>query len=406
MLKQDSCLVDIWDFGLRQKQESSMPNEPQIQSLPHKHRSRFFWILVVIFLIALPALIFYTTGYRLSFENEETSIVTTGGMYVTTDNLEVDVYLNEEEVERPRLFRSAYYIQNITAGQHRIVVQSPDYQTWVKVLPVDSRVVTEVSAFNVPEQPHLRPITLYETTADTPVYFSTEITDKVFAKATSTEDFYYSTSTATTSLQINSEFLFVESLFGTTSTSSQSVFSQLLEGVGKFGFATTTLKEESSTTTVQRTLRGDMELFDETDELYARWLGSSAAIPYYFCISSSSVASTSYRYGEHVAAAIEVARQSTSTPLLIDNNRVCRTQVKLNRLQQDVFYYDFFPNSSDLVLMQLQEGIYVTEIDDRAWQNTQLLYPGTDVQTIVENDVIYIKDGEYYFQIVTEIETN
>ena len=384
-----------------------MTHEPQIQILPQKHRSIFFWFLVAVFLIALPSLIFYTTGYRLSFENEETSIVTTGGMYVTTDNLEVDVYLNEGQVERPRLFRSAYYIQNITADQHRIVVQSSGYQTWAKVLPVDSRVVTEVSAFNLPERAQIRPITLYETATGTSVYFSNKIIDKVFAQATSTETFYYSTSTATTTLQINSEFLFVESLFGTTSTSTKSIFSRLLDEVGKFGFATTTPeKETAGITPIQRTLRGDMELFDEEGELYAKWLGSSAAIPYYFCISSSSVASTSQRYGEHVAAAVETARQSTSTPLLIDNNRVCRTQVKLDRLRQDVFYYHFFPNSSDLVLMQLQDGIYVTEIDDRAWQNTQLLYPGTDIKTIVENDVIYIKDGEYYFQIVTQIETN
>jgi hypothetical protein len=329
-------------------------------------------------------------------------------MYVTTDNLEVDVYLNSEQVERPRLFRSAYYIQNITADQHRIVVQSPGYQTWVKVLPVYSRVVTEVSAFNLPELAQLRPITLYETATGTAVYFSTTIVDKVFAQATSTEPFHQASTTATTSLQINSEFLFVESLFGTTSTSTQSVFSKLLEEVGKFGFATTTpvVVSSFSTTTIERTLRGDMELFDEAGELYARWLGSSTAIPYYFCVSSSSVASTSQRFGEHVAQAVEAARQSTSTPLLIDNNRVCRTQVKLNRLRQDVFYYHFFPNSSDLVLMQLQDGIYVTEIDDRAWQNTQLLYSGTDIKTIVENDVIYIKDGEYYFQIATQIETN
>lgn len=384
-----------------------MTHEPQVQILPQKHRAIFFWTLVVIFLITLPSLIFYTTGYRLSFENEETSIVTTGGMYVTTDNLEVDVYLDEEQVERPRLFRSAYYIQNITADQHRIVVQSPGYQTWVKVLPVDSRVVTEVSAFNAPEQPQLRPITLYKTATGTPVYFSTKIVDKVFAQASSTEAFYYSTSTATTTLQINSEFLFVESLFGTTSPLTQSVFSKLLEEVGKFGFATATpeMASSSATTTIQRTLRGDMELFDQDGELYAKWLGSSAAIPYYFCVSSSSVASTSERYGEHVAEAVEAAKLSTSTPLLIDNNRVCRTQIKLDHLRQDVFYYHFFPNSSDLVLMQLQDGIYVTEIDDRAWQNTQLLYPGTDIQTIVENDVIYIKDGEYYFQILTQIET-
>jgi hypothetical protein len=259
----------------------------------------------------------------------------------------------------------------------------------------------------VPEIAQLRPITLYETATGTAVYFSNTIIDKIFSQASSTEAFHYSTSTATTTLQVNSEFLFVESLFGTTSTSTQSVFSRLLEEVGKFGFATTTPKETaSSTEVVEKTIRGDMELLDEDGELYARWLGSTASIPYYFCITNSSLASTSYRYGEHVAAAIEAAQQSTSTPLLVDNNRVCRTQVKLNRLRQDVFYYDFFPNSSDLVLMKLQNGIYVTEIDDRAWQNTQLLYPGVDMQIIVENGVIYIQDGEHYFQIATEIETN
>lgn len=384
-----------------------MTHEPKIQILPQKHRSIFFWILVVVFLITLPSLIFYTTGYRLSFENQETSIVTTGGMYITTDNLEVDVYLDEEQVERPRLFRSAYYIQNIAAGQHRIVVQSPGYQTWAKELPVDSRVVTEASAFNVPELTQLRPITLYETATGTPVYFSKAIIEKVFSQASSTEVFHYSTSTATTTLQANSEFLFVESLFGTTSTSTQSVFSRLLEEVGRFGFATTTPTEPASSTIMAtETIRGDMELLDESGELHARWLGSTASIPYYFCITNSSIASTSYRYGEHVAAAIDIARLSTSTPLLIEGNRVCRTQIKLNRLRQDVFYYDFFPDSSDLVLMQLEDGIYVTEIDDRAWQNTQLLYPGTDVRILVENDVIYMKDDEHYFQIATEIETN
>jgi hypothetical protein len=364
-------------------------------------------MLVLVFAITLPSLIFYTTGYRLSFENEETSIVTTGGMYVTTDNLEVDVYLDEEQVERPRLFRSAYYIQNIASDQHRIVVQSPGYQTWVKVLPVDSRVVTEVSAFNIPELAQLRPITLYETATGTAVYFTPTITDKVFAAATSTEPFYLATSTATSTYSINEEFLFVESLFSTTSTTTQSVFSKLLDEVGKFGFATSSVSATTSTTTVvERTIRGDMELYDEDGELYASWLGPVAAIPYYFCVASSSVASTSERYGEHVAEAIELARISTSTPLQVEDNRICRTQVKLDRLRQDVFYYHFFPNSSDLVLMQLEDGIYVTEIDDRAWQNTQLLYQGNNIQTVVENDVIYIKDGQYYFQVLTEIETN
>jgi len=54
--------------------------------------------------------------------------------------------------------------------------------------------------------------------------------------------------------------------------------------------------------------------------------------------------------------------------------------------------------------MHLQDGVYVTEIDDRAWQNTQLLYPGEGLKVVVENDIIYLKDRELYFEIITEIE--
>ncbi len=70
-----------------------MPTEPQIEILSQKRRQILFYLLVTIFVITLPAMIFYTTGYRISFENEETSIVTTGGIYITADNLEVDMYL-------------------------------------------------------------------------------------------------------------------------------------------------------------------------------------------------------------------------------------------------------------------------------------------------------------------------
>lgn len=379
--------------------------EPNINVLPQKHRARFFWVLVIVFLVALPSLIFYTTGYRLSFENEETSIVTTGGMYVTTDNLEVDVYLDEEQVERPRLFRSAYYIQTIETGQHRIVVQQPGLQTWVKELPVDPYIVTEASAFNMPVVPRVRPITRFVTATGTSVYRSASSSQDAFPNATTTELIRYVPGVATSTLVLNEEFVFVESLFSTTSTSTQSVFEMFMDQVDRFRFATSTsVSTTSSSTEVTRVIRGDMELLDREGEMYARWLGPVKTIPYYFCINGANSASTSQRYGNHVSVAIEKALISTSSPLIYSDNRICRSEIKLDRLRQDVFYYSFFPNSSDLVLLHLQDGIYVTEIDDRAWQNTQLLYPGNDLHVVVENDIIYLKDGDYYFQVLTEIE--
>jgi hypothetical protein len=134
------------------------------------------------------------------------------------------------------------------------------------------------------------------------------------------------------------------------------------------------------------------------------WTGGVRNIPYYFCINSNESSSTSIRYGEHVADSIAELSLSTSTKLMIDGDRVCRPEIKLNHLRQDVYFYDFFPGNSDLILLQLEDGLYVTEIDDRAWQNTQLLYPGRDFRVVVENNSIFILENGRYFEVMTRID--
>lgn len=380
-------------------------HEPQIKELSYGHRKFIFFVLVLVFVVSLPALIFYTTGYRLSFDNEETNIVSTGGIYVTTDNLEVDVYIDGEYVEDPRLFRSDYYIQDIAAGQHRVVVQRSDLTTWVKELPVDSHIVIEAAAFNMPVVPHLRPIAKYVTATGTAVYPGVASSTTVLGSATSTVPVVFATSTRVTAYERNEEYVYVDSLFSTTSTSSRSVFDRLLDGVDRFRFATTTpVADPAATTTEVFVEQGDMRLIQREGELYAVWLDTVETIPFYFCVSDTAPSTTAERYGQHVADQIEELRISTTTPILVDSNRLCRPEIKLNRLRQDVYFYDFYPNNRDLVLMQLEDGLYVTEIDDRAWQNVQLLYPGADFRVILENDEIYIEDNEYYFELITEIE--
>jgi hypothetical protein len=381
-----------------------MTHEPQIKLLPEKHRKRLFGVLVLIFVITLPSMIFYTTGYRVSFDNEETTIVTTGGMYITTDNLEVDVYLDEEKVEKPRLFRAAYYIQDVEAGKHRVVVQRPDLQTWVKELNVDSRIVVEAVAFNMPTIPHLRPITKYVTEEDEPVYMGTSSISEFMAGATSTVSIFATSSSATSTYNLNTEFTFIESLFGSTSTSTLSVFERLMEGVERFKFATTSENILATTTEEKIIEKNNMRLVQSQGEIYAEWKGELEKIPYYFCIPNSSQGSTTERYGQHVTDAFLELEKSTTTNMMVDSDRVCRPEIKLNRIWQDVYFYDFMPNSSDLVLLKLDDGLYVTEIDDRAWQNTQLIYRGSNFKVLVENDVIYVLDGDRYFEVITEIE--
>jgi hypothetical protein len=62
------------------------------------------------------------------------------------------------------------------------------------------------------------------------------------------------------------------------------------------------------------------------------------------------------------------------------------------------------PDSRDHVLMHLSDGIYVVEIDDRAWQNTQLLYPGQNLTLLIDSGRILVQDGDTMFEVFTELQ--
>lgn len=382
-----------------------MPLEPQIKSLSYKNRQGFFLVLVLVFIIALPAFIFYTSGYRLSFDNDQTSIVTTGGIYITADNLGVDVYLDEEKVDKPRLFRSAYYIQNIENGLHRLVVQGPGLQTWVKVLPVYSYIVTEAAAFNMPGLPYIRPIARRLNVSGQGVYVvEGSTTTPLFPKATTTGNFLVVNRALPSSLRANSEYEYVVALFATSTATSTSVLNRLGEEIEKLATSPATT---TATTAISYIEQGDMRLVPRGDDLFARWIGAGPATPHYFCSSEHASSTIAFRLGMHVMLQMEEQRLSTTTPLHIENSRLCRTEVRLDRKWQKIKYHEFFPRSRDLVVLQLEDGLYVTEIDDRAWQNTQLIYPGDNFSTVVTDTNIYIKEDGRYFELLTEIpETN
>ncbi|MBP6924430.1 MAG: hypothetical protein KBC62_00830 [Candidatus Pacebacteria bacterium] len=379
-----------------------MPFEPEIKLLSYKRRQSFFLILVLVFIIALPTFIFYTSGYRLSFDNEETTIVTTGGIYITTDNLEVDVYMDEAKVERPRLFRSAYYIQNLESGIHRVVVQRPGLHTWVKELPVDSNIVTEAAAFNMPELPHIRPIAEYVNQNGQGVYLSQSTsTAELFPKATTTGNFIIVTKATPSTLSQSSEYEYVADLFASSTASSSSIIRRLEEEIERFRFASTTATTTKAPTYIEQ---GNVRLIPRDEDIYARWIGSGPSTPHYFCTPQAASTTVAFRLGLHFAQQIEEQRLSTTTPLHVEGDRVCRSEIRIDRKWQNIKYYEFFPGTSDLIVLLLDDGLYVTEIDDRAWQNTQLIYPGNDFRAVVTDTNIYIEEDERFFELLTKID--
>jgi hypothetical protein len=265
--------------------------------------------------------------------------------------------------------------------------------------------VTEAAAFNLPVLPHIRIISQYLNTSGQAVLVEKSTSTNPFLKATTTNDFLIVTRIATSTMQVNQEYDYVKSLFSTTTLEESPT---VLDRIGSEleNLSLTATSSDTATTTevpLQYIEEGNMRLVKREDELVAVWAGTVGSIPHYFCTNDAASSTVALRLGEHVAKQIEAERLSTTTPLLVNGSRVCRNSIRIDRKWQTIKYYAFFPGLSDLVVLQLEDGLYVTEIDDRSWQNTQLIYPGDNFKTVVTDDSIFIEEDGRYFELLTDI---
>jgi len=381
-----------------------MTPSSDMKPLSQRKRQLIFIMSVLLFATAVPASVFYAIGYRFDFTGDLKSIKTVGGMYVRNDTPNTEMRIDEEPVNDMRVFQKAAYIQNLEAGMHRIHVQGKQVQTWVKKLPVYAYLVTEVSSFNMPTVPQIRLITQWndEQTGKGIEFDSATSTQLAFASTTNSLQF--STTTATTTFVRNSEYVYIKSLFASSTELKAELSSPVKKNPKRqfsFDVATSSAKEVRATTT--KSWR-NFKLFERGSGIYIAWEGSIEDIPYYYCIEYEDKLQTISQYGQHVYDAL-VAQTGSSTVALQDmsNQRVCRTEIHIDDLRQKVTWFDYFPNSTDHVLMHLQDGLYVVEVDDRSWQNTQPLYPGKNIEVLQDGGRIFVHDGEYFLEVFTSI---
>ncbi len=394
------------------------PNEI-VNPLPRYQRRGLFLILVAIFLLAVPAFIFYAAGYRYNILDPDAVITSTGGIYLGILGDRGDIYINETQVKTNRLLRRAYYIQNLSPGENRIHVQSPGLQTWVKELTIYPHFVTEAEAFLMPEQPQVRPITEYYNSAGAAIYFKTSVKDLPFQFASTTVPLVSATTTATSTLVFNSEYEFVSKLMASATVERQSLLQRLSEGVSNtFQFAgerSPKILERSSTTatgTVATTTKqmANIRLLETgPNEISAQYVGPLRDIPYYFCVRTTTpikeevtkeVKKSGVDQGlDSLLPEAEGLIETVQTVL----GRECHTQVTLSTEHQNIYSFDFFPNNSGLVVIHREDGVFVTEIDNRAWQNSQKIYPDTADAVVVANGRIYIEDQDNFLELLTTL---
>jgi hypothetical protein len=360
---------------------------------------------VTFFICAVPVFVFYATGYRYNFLSGNATITATGGLYVTVGSAEGEVYLNELPVRDLRVFRNAIYIQNVTPGMQRLHVQAPGLHTWVKELPVYPYIVTEAEAFALPQVPQVRPITQYETSTGSPVMLGQSLGAIVFAGVSTTIPVIATTSRATSTLVRNSEYDFVVGLFATTSATSTTLFNRVATGVSEaFQFSSDTAVG-STTLATTTTYKNDFQLSEQAGEIIVTYLGSERSTPYYFCVPQATLASTTELYGAQVmrGVALVLATAGESIPETSNQNRICRPTITIDRQNQPVIAFEFLPGDADLVVLHRADGIFVVEIDDRSWQNTQSLYPYPVDEMVVENGRLYIKQNDLLLELLTEL---
>ncbi len=378
--------------------------KPVVQPLAYWQRKLIFILLLVAFLLALPMFMFYATGYRYDLLSDKPSITATGGLYIAAETEESAIYVDGVEITDARVFRNASYIQGLVPNLHRVHVQAPDRHTWVKQLSVYPHIVTEAEAFTLPLVPQVRPITRFETTRGEVVFKVATTTEAVLPGASTTVPLFLSTTTGTSTFEVSQEYILLSELFD--EQASTTAFIKKQSEVSKkndFGFATTTPTTtlEFATTTV---VRNNLALREEGEEVLVVALGTGRQIPHYFCTTQIELEGALISETPEKLEQGELLFEETLTELS-NNTRECRLEVKIDRQNEKVLGFNFLPSNENLVLMLRESGLYVTEIDDRVWQNTQPLYKGYGLELLVHNGGIYVRDGELILEIFTDIPT-
>lgn len=380
----------------------------EMQPLSQKKRRFVFLSSIVLFLVAVPFSVFYAIGYRFDFDDDLNNIKSVGGMYVRNDTEDTEMFINDEPVRDMRVFQRAAYIQNLEAGIHRLHVQGEHVQTWVKELPVYAHYVTEVSSFNMPRIPQIRIITQFTSPQDGSGVVFDAATSTDFNFASTTNSLRFSSSTATSTLTVNPEYAYVRSLIASSTELSSFLQAQKQRQKGQFVFGDDKETTQATTSHISATTSQawrDFALYEKGGEVFVSWNGHFEDTPYYYCVMYGGERKTRDDYGDHIYNALLSAFDSKLELDLKLGQRLCRDEIRIDRKGQNVQWFGFFPDNGDLVLMQLEDGLYVVEADDRAWQNTQLLYPGNDISVVQEGNRIYVKDGEYYLEVFTEFTT-
>jgi len=94
-----------------------------------------------LFVLAAPAIILYSQGFRFNFETKK--IVQTGGFYFKVSPTSAQIHLDGKLTKKSDFFFGSVFWQNLLPKKYKVRIEKDGYQPWQKTLEVKKRLVTE-----------------------------------------------------------------------------------------------------------------------------------------------------------------------------------------------------------------------------------------------------------------------
>lgn len=271
-----------------------------MEPLSRRKRTLYLFLLILVFIVLVPATLLYSSGYRLG---EGFKLVKTGGVYIGLSESDAKLFLDGKLTKNVGILKEGFFVQDLTPRVYHIVVEKEGYRTWEKVLEVLPQRVSETSAFILPDS-----IPYIEVLPSSDEY---EGILKLFATSTITH-------------------ILPEEYPEVLATSTR----RTIEDVKR---------------------KGDVVVWRENESIYARWVNDNSNAPSYFCFEG-----------------------------------VCDREIILNK--RPIQYFDFHPQSNELLLFVVDDVVVMTEIDPRIPRNEQTLFEANNVEIRTQGDSILVKE--------------
>jgi hypothetical protein len=220
-----------------------------IEPMSFKKRFFYFSVFAVLFVVFIPILILYSSGYRLG---KDFQLVTTGGIYVYAGESGATIYLDGKLNTTTNAFQKGIFISNLAPSTYALSISKAGDFPWSKVVSVLPQQVSELYPFLVALKPSMATVT--------PM-----VVDDAGNQTA------------------NPEYASVLSLFQT----------QLASPTMPVSTSTVAATTSSSTQALLKSLtRRNVSLWKDANGIYAQWIGSLSDIPAYFCSQATSTCTT------------------------------------------------------------------------------------------------------------------